>query len=63
MCDFFLAQATQRVKFHRIARATEMATRAMNFFRISILYLWPSSFTRSSLALFLNTLFMQCVCD
>jgi hypothetical protein len=30
-CDFFLAQATQRVKFHRIAGATEMATRAMNF--------------------------------
>ncbi len=54
--------ATGQISSH-FHRATEMATRAMNFSRISILYLWPSAFTRSSLALFLNTWVLQCVCD
>ena len=30
-CDFFLAPATQRFKFHRIAGASEVVTRAMEF--------------------------------
>ena len=34
-----------------------MATRAMNFSRVSILYLWPSAFARYSLALFLTHVF------
>ena len=32
-CDFLLAVATQRVKFHGVAGASEVATRAMMFWQ------------------------------